>query len=194
MTPERWKEIERLYHAALEREPSQRSVFLKEACAGDEGLRQEVESLLDYQGQAESFIEKPAVEVTAEAVAIDRAQSLVGRQLGSYKIVSLLGVGGMGEVYRARDSRLDRTIALKILPAEVASDQERMRRFVREAKAASALNHPNVATIYDFGECEGMSFIAMEYVEGETLAARIGGRPMDTAKILDIEALSLPIV
>ena len=111
-----------------------------------------------------------ALQGTAQGMAEKRGESLVGEQLGSYKIVSLLGVGGMGEVYRARDTRLDRTVALKILPAEVAADQERMRRFTREAKAASALNHPNMAHIYDIGECEGMHFIAMEYIEGETLA------------------------
>ena len=173
MTPERWKQIEQLYHAALKLEPGQQSAFLQDACAADEDLRREVESLLAHEPQGESFIEASALEGTAPAMAEKPVQSFVGQQLGSYKIVSLLGVGGMGEVYRARDTRLDRTVALKILPAEVAADSERMRRFTREAKAASALSHPNVAHIYDIGDFEGIHFIAMEYIEGETLAKRI---------------------
>ncbi len=173
MTPQRWKQIEQLYHAALKLEPGQRAVFLQEGCAGDEDLRREVESLLAHEPQGESFIEASALEGAAQAMAEKRVQSLVGRQLGAYKILSLLGAGGMGEVYRARDTRLDRTVALKTLPGEVAADQERMRRFTREAKAASALSHPNVAHIYDIGDFEGVHFIAMEYIEGETLAQRI---------------------
>ena len=111
---------------------------------------------------------------------------MVGQQIGPYKIHSLLGVGGMGEVYLAQDSRLDRAVALKMLPTEMASDPERMGRFVREAKAASALKHPNVATIYEIGKSEEFHFIAMEYVEGQTLASRISGRPIDRGEIVDI--------
>ena len=116
----------------------------------------------------------------------NQAQSLVGQQVGPYKIHSLLGVGGMGEVYLALDPRLDRAIALKILPAELAADPDRMRRFVREAKAASALKHPNVATIYEIGKSDEFHFIAMEYVEGQTLANKISGRPLPITDILDI--------
>jgi len=124
--------------------------------------------------------------MAAQAQAEDHAQSRAGQQLGSYKILSLLGSGGMGEVYLARVSRLDRTIALKILPAQVASDQDRMRRFIREARAASALKHPNVTHIYEIGESDGVHFIAMEYVEGKTLAAKISGRPLKPAEIVEI--------
>jgi serine/threonine protein kinase/tricorn protease-like protein len=126
------------------------------------------------------------LEVAAKGMAENRAQSLVGRQIGPYKIHSLLGVGGMGEVYLAQDPRLDRTIALKILPRELASDPDRMRRFIREARAASALKHSNVATIHDIGESEGVHFIAMEYVEGQTLAHKISGRPLPIAEIVEI--------
>ena len=108
------------------------------------------------------------------------------QQLGHYQILSQLGAGGMGEVYLARDTRLDRIAALKMLPADVAADQDRMQRFIGEAKAASALNHPHVATIYDIGEADGIKFIAMEYVEGQTLAARIGGHPLAPAEIVEI--------
>src|SRR5499426_3288469 len=148
MKPERWHKIEKLYHSALEREADQRTAFLATACAGDDSLRREVESLLAHQSQAENLLESPVMEVAAKALADDQNGSMAGQSLGSYQIISRLGAGGMGEVYRARDNRLDRTVALKILPVGVAADAERMRRFVREAKAASALNHPHVATIY----------------------------------------------
>jgi eukaryotic-like serine/threonine-protein kinase len=163
MTPERWELVHRIYQSALEQEPSRRADFLKEACIGDEEMPREVESILAHE-----------------------KQSLIGRQIGSYKILSLLGVGGMGEVYLASDTRLDRKITLKILPAQVASDSDRIRRFIREAKAASALNHPNVATIHEIGEFKGVSFIAMEYVEGQTLAAKISGHPLEIVEITDI--------
>jgi eukaryotic-like serine/threonine-protein kinase len=186
MTPERWLQVQRLYQSALGQEPSNRADFLKKACTGDEELRRQVESLLAHEEQREGSIETSALEVEVEEIAADQSQSLVGRQIGSYKVLSLLGVGGMGEVYLASDTRLGRKITLKILPAEVASDRDRIRRFIREAKAASALNHPNVATIHEIGESEGVSFIAMEYVEGQTLAARISGRPLETVEVTDI--------
>ena len=186
MKLDRWQQIEKIYHSALEHEPRQREAFLREACAGDEALRKEVESLLAHQPQAESFIEKPALEVAAKGMAQNPAQSLVGQQVGPYKIHSLLGVGGMGEVYLAQDPRLDRAIALKILPAELASDPDRIRRFIREARAASGLKHPNVATIYEIGKSDEFHFIAMEYVEGQTLADKISGRPLPIAEIVDI--------
>src|SRR5215510_4501791 len=121
MTPERWQQIEKVYHSALELAENERPAFLEKACAGDRALRQEVESLLDHQEQTKKFFEAPALEIAAqEQQAQDYAHSRAGQQMGSYKILSLLGSGGMGEVYLARDSRLDRTIALKILPAQVA--------------------------------------------------------------------------
>jgi serine/threonine protein kinase/Tfp pilus assembly protein PilF len=186
MKPERWQQIDRLLEEALERPPAQRAAFLDEACAGDEELRREVEAVLQAHQQAGSFLAAPALEAVAKAVAREQAQSLTGRRLSHYQVLSLLGAGGMGEVYRAQDTRLDRTVALKVLPAEVAADQERMQRFIREAKAASALNHPNVATIYDIGEAEGISFIAMEYIEGETLAARIKSRPLAVNELVEV--------
>jgi serine/threonine protein kinase/Tfp pilus assembly protein PilF len=149
-------------------------------------MLRDVESLLAQQTEAASFIEAPALEGAAKGMAEDRSQSLIGGQVGSFKVLSLLGVGGMGEVYLGEDQRLDRTIALKILPTELASDPERMRRFIREAKAASALKHPNVATIHDIGKSEGIHFIAMEYVEGQTLTEKINGRSMDPAEIVEV--------
>src|SRR5262245_37673537 len=149
---ERWDTAKRIHQAALEREVSQRAVFVREACAGDEALQREVESLLEYQEDAETFLESPALVFAAKATSEASAKVLVGTKLSHYQVQSLLGAGGMGEVYRAQDPRLERTVALKILPTDLAVDADRMQRFTREAKAASALNHPNVATIYDIGE------------------------------------------
>src|SRR5262245_16084580 len=186
MNPEKWRQVERLYHSALEREAEQRASFLATACEGDDSLRREVETLLAHQSQAENLLETPVMEIAAKALADDQNGSMTGQSLGSYQILSRLGAGGMGEVYQARDARLERTVALKILPAEVAADAERIRRFVREAKAASALNHPHVATIYEIGMTDGVNFIAMEYVEGQTLAARINSHPLKVNEIVEI--------
>jgi eukaryotic-like serine/threonine-protein kinase len=181
-----WQRIDRLLDEALAREPARRQAFLEQACADDSALRQEVETLLAAHDQASHFMEKPALELGSQTLKPTENQSLVGRRLGPYEILSLLGRGGMGEVYRARDTRLDRFAALKILPFEVAGDPERLRRFVREAKAASALNHPNIATIYDIGESDGIHWIAMELVEGETLAEQLSWKKLEIAAIIDI--------
>jgi non-specific serine/threonine protein kinase len=185
---ERWATVKRLHQAALERAVSERAAFLDEACAGDEALRHEVQSLLAYEQDAASFMESPAVEVTARSVTPRHAMPLVGRTLSHYQVQSLLGSGGMGEIYLARDPRLERPVALKILPPDLAFDADRMQRFTGEAKAASALNHPNVATIHDIGESDDVRFIVMEYVEGRTLAEKIAGGPMAVAEIVDVAA------
>jgi len=169
---DRWATVKRIHQAALEREVGQRALFLDVACAGDEALRREVESLLAYQEDAGTFLESPAVEVSARAIGGALTMTLSGRVLSHYQVQSLLGAGGMGEVYLARDPRLDRAVALKILPPDLAFDVDRMQRFTLEAKAASALNHPNVATIHDVGDSDGVRFIVMEYVEGQTLAEK----------------------
>src|SRR6185503_658305 len=167
MQAERWQEIDRLFDAVLEREPAERASFLAEACAGDEDLRREVESLLAAHEGATKFIEAPAIEVAAKAAAAGgNTFSALGREIGPYRVQSLLGLGGMGEVYLAVDTRLDRRVALKLLPAEFTHEAERIRRFEREARAASALNHPNIVTIYEIGQSDGTCFIATELVEG----------------------------
>jgi serine/threonine protein kinase len=180
-----WTTVKRIHQSALDIDPSERAAFVDESCGGDEALRREVESLLTYAAAAETFLERPAVDIAATPPGESREAMLVGRTISHYQVLSLLGAGGMGEVYLARDPRLDRTVALKILPEELAADADRMQRFTREAKAASALNHPNVATIYDVGESEGISFIVMEHVEGETLLARISRR-MTPPEVVDI--------
>jgi serine/threonine protein kinase/Tol biopolymer transport system component len=186
MKPERWRQVDQLFQAALERAPEDRSAFINEACGDDDSLRREVEALLAADGEAGSLIETPAYAVAAPLIAGGDAQPLLGKNVGHYQIISLVGKGGMGEVYRARDTKLDRIVALKILPEEMSANVERMRRFSREAKAASALNHPNVAHIYEIGEVAGVSFIAMEYVEGQTLAAKINGQPLEASEIVEI--------
>jgi eukaryotic-like serine/threonine-protein kinase len=186
MEPERWRQVDQLFQAALERAPEERAAFINAACGGDDSLRREVEALLAADAQAGSLIEAPAYAVAAPLIVGSDMQSLLGKSISHYQIISLIGKGGMGEVYRARDTRLDRNVALKILPEEMSADGERMRRFSREAKAASALNHPNVAHIYEIGEAEGLNFIAMEYIEGQTLAAKINGQPLEVSEIVEI--------
>src|SRR5262245_20689089 len=183
MTPERWGHIERLYHGALERDTGARAAFLAEACAGDEALRGEVESLLRCDTRAERFIESPALEVAAKLSAEDRVQSMIGRQIGPYQILSFLGAGGMGDVHLALDTRLGRKVAVKLLPAEFTTDAERLRRFEQEARAASALNHPNIITVHEIGEIEGRRFIVTEYVEGETLRRRMASAPQGRLRL-----------
>src|SRR3989441_6670820 len=182
MTAERSQQIERLYHEARERDPRERAAFLAHACAGDIALRREVESLLAEDPGVRSFLETPALEFVKMS-AEDGSSSLIGRQLGAYSIVSFLAKGGMGEVYRARDTKLKREVAIKILPEEFSRDRDRVARFQREAEVLASLNHPNIAAIYDLQEAEGSRFLVLEFVEGETLAERIkrGAIPIEDA-------------
>jgi serine/threonine protein kinase len=180
-----WTAVKRIHQSALDVDPAERRAFLETSCGGDEALRREVESLLAYATEAETFLERPALHIAALTSKESTEATLVGRTISHYEVLSLLGAGGMGEVYLARDPRLDRTVALKILPDELAADADLMQRFTREAKAASALNHPNVATIYDVGESDGIPFIVMEHVEGETLLARISRR-LTPPEVVDI--------
>ena len=183
---DRWQQIESLCQSALELKESLRAAFLDAACAGDEELRREVESLLRFEKPGDRFIEEPAVEVAAEDDAHEKPESLLGQQLGSYQILSLLGTGGMGVVYKARDTRLNRSVAIKVLPPDQLSDPERKRRFIQEARAASALNHPNIITIHDIGSEGGIQFIAMEYVAGKTLDQLIARKGMKLNEALKL--------
>src|SRR5262249_15682923 len=154
------------------------AAFLAQACAGDEELRREVEELLGYDGAAESFIQGNALAFEARRIEPEELsqtgpQLLHGQQIGAYKILSLLGGGGMGVLYRARDERLRRDVAIKVLPAAFANDAERLRRFEQEAHATSALNHQNILTIYDIGAHDGSPFIVAELLEGEELRAQL---------------------
>ena len=188
MKPDRWQHVERLYHAALERAPDAREAFLSEASAGDEGLRREVESLLEYEGQAENFIEAPALEVAAQMMAKGQSAALAaGQAINHYKIISALAPGGMGEVYLAEDTRLRRRVAIKMLPARFTHDNGRLRRFELEARAVAALSHPNVCAIHELVDTgEQQQCIVMEYVEGVTLRQRMKGGRMNAGDALDI--------
>ncbi|HEV8612423.1 MAG TPA: protein kinase, partial [Gemmatimonadales bacterium] len=186
MKPERWQRIDELYHAALELEAARRAVFLEEACAGDEKLRREVESLLASHAQAESFMAAPALEVAAASLAEEVVESLVGRQLGCYQVLSLLGAGGMGEVYRARDTKLGREVALKVLPEVFAQDPERLARFRREAQVLASLNHPSIGAIYGLEESDGLRVLVLELVPGKTLAELLSDGPLGVEEALRI--------
>jgi eukaryotic-like serine/threonine-protein kinase len=184
---ERWNRVDQLLQSALEQEPAQRAAFLREACAGDESLLREVESLLRSHEQAGDFLERSTIEVAVEK-PVERAGLFVGRRIGPYELLSLLGSGGMGEVYRAIDTRLKRFIAIKFLPADSSLDEKRLQYFEREARLASALNHPNIVTIYDIGRSEFGPYIAMELVEGKTLRDTLADSPLPMKRVLQVAA------
>jgi Tol biopolymer transport system component len=190
-SPDRWQHVERLYHEALARHEAERATFLREACVGDEALRRELESLLDYASAARDFMGMPAIEaiVAADFDSERPRRATPGFRLGPYEIGSLLGVGGMGEVYRARDTRLGRDVAIKILPEAFVADADRRARFEREARLLASLNHPHIGNIYGFEEREGIHALVLELIEGDTLAERLS-RP--AAGLLPIaEALKI---
>ena len=186
MTPERWQKVKEIFQSALERAPDERSAFLESACRGDESLHKEVESLIASHEKDGSFIDSPAYEAATELLTEQQVELAPGQAFGSFEIVSLLGEGGMGQVYLALDHRLGRKVALKLLPSEFTQDQERLHRFAQEARAASSLNHPNILTIHEIGEVDGRRFIASEYVDGEMLRTRIAGGPFNTGEVINI--------
>jgi len=184
MTPEHWQEIRNLLHCAMQLKVEERPAFLNQHCYNDPELRQELDMLLAAGGELDSsFLEAPAIEQVAANQASSSSLSMLaaGTRLGPYLVHSLLGAGGMGEVYRARDTRLDRTVAIKVIPRALAPDAVLRQRFQREARAISSLQHPNICTLYDVGSEEGTDYLVMEYLEGETLATRLtkGPLPLD---------------
>ncbi|MEP6586919.1 MAG: protein kinase, partial [Candidatus Udaeobacter sp.] len=186
MKAERWEKVIDLFQSALERAPEERAAFLDEACHDDEGMRREVESLLTSHERAENFIEVPAFKVAPELATNDSADALVGKLLGHYCIESLIGVGGMGEVYLARDERLGRKAALKLLPDSLTTDETLLSRFKNEARTASALNHPNILTVYEIGAEGNVQFIATEFIEGVTLRAALVSGRLSAQRALEI--------
>jgi serine/threonine-protein kinase len=185
VTPERWQQARELFKSALERETSERSAFLDEACAGDESLRREVESLLNSLAQDSSFLETPAYQIVTNPLQSVTPALEAGQTLGSYEVLSRIGEGGMGEVYLARDTKLGRQVALKLLPAGF-TDEERLRRFEQEARAASALNHPNILTIHEIRTAGSTRFIATEFIDGVTLRQEMSKRTMKLVELLEV--------
>jgi serine/threonine protein kinase len=191
MDAKRWGQIKEIYNRALDLSREECESFLAEACAGDDELRQEVESLLAAHANAGTFLQSPAVEVAAREIVADEVTSpapqLIGRELANYRIVSLLGKGGMGEVYLAVDKRLHRKVALKLLTPQFTNDADRVRRFDREARAISSLNHPNIVTIFDIGQAGGLWFMATEFIEGRTLRQVLAeSRPLRLPEVFRI--------
>jgi eukaryotic-like serine/threonine-protein kinase len=170
ISPDLWPRVEQLYHAALAREEGKRAAFLREACGADETLRREVESLLTYASPAQAFLTTPAIDTIVPAAAQRDRGPWVGRRFGSYDIAALLGAGGMGEVYRARDTKLGRTVAIKFLPHAFTADAERRSRFEREARLLASLNHPHIGSIYGLEHYGGINALVLEFVDGQTLA------------------------
>lgn len=206
MDTERWQKIQQIYLEACKRDDHDRSLFLRDACGEDEGLRQELESLLVYDREAEDFIQEPAFEWAAGLLANDKLEAessaasevdRSGSTVSHYHVCEKIGAGGMGVVYKAEDTRLGRFVALKFLSPPRLADtilsaahsrykSDAVERFRREARASSAFDHPNICTVYDVGEYEGSPFIAMQFLAGQTLKSEINGQPLDTDRILEL--------
>jgi len=186
MQSERWQQVKEVLFAASELEAGKRAAFLDAACKGDPELRREVEELLVSHDRAGGFFERPLLDGVAEMVAEDKDRAMAGKTLGHYKVLSLLGAGGMGDVYLAEDALLGRKVALKLLPPHYTRDQNRLHRLKQEARAASAFNHPNILTIHEIGDVDGLHFIATEFIEGETLGQRMKTGEMNVGDALDV--------
>jgi serine/threonine protein kinase/Tol biopolymer transport system component len=186
MTPERWQQVKEIFNSAIRFRPEERSIFLSEACSGDNELRSEVESLISSHEKSGSFIDDPAYQAVAESFVAENSELQPGQIVGSYEVLAFISRGGMGEVYLAHDKRLNRKVALKLLPASFTRDNDRLRRFEQEARAASALNHPNIITIYEITEAGPTHLIATEFVEGETLRQRVAYSALSISESLNI--------
>jgi Tol biopolymer transport system component len=188
MDPERWQQIEKLFHSAVEMPPEGRGVFLQQACQGDEALRKEIERLAVNETEARQFMESRALDVAARAMGKDQPgkTDLIGQTMLHYRVTEKIGAGGMGEVYRAHDERLKRDVAVKVLPEILTGDSEWLARFDREARLLASLNHPNIAAVHGLEEFGGKRFLVLELVEGKTLAQRLAKGPIPVKESIDI--------
>src|SRR5579862_6085327 len=187
LSSDRWPQLEALFYEASALEPALRKTFLDQHCGSDAVLRKEVESLLASADQPLDFLEKPIQAAAQQMISAPPGRALQpGARFARYEIISVAGAGGMGEVYLARDTQLKRNVALKLLATALTRDERGLRRFEQEARAASALNHPNILTVYEFGQIEGTYYIASEYVEGETLRERIKRAKLQVAEVTDL--------
>src|SRR5580704_1197178 len=189
LSSDRWPQLEALFYEAYALEPALRKTFLDQHCGADAVLRKEVESLLASADQPLDFLEKPIQAAAQQMISAPPGRALQpGARFARYEIISVAGAGGMGEVYLARDTQLKRNVALKLLAPALTRDERGLRRFEQEAQAASALNHPNILTVYEFGQVDGVHYIATEYIEGQTLRQRIKTGPIETEAALDISS------
>src|ERR1041385_3244972 len=186
MTPEQWHRVKEVFEAALDHAPEERSAFVGQACGGDDLLHSEVNSLLSSYEEESSFMETPAAAIAARSLVSEESAALVGQQFGHYQIVREIGRGGMGVVYLAQDDSSGRPVALKLLPKHLTSDPNRLQRFEREARAASALNHHNILTIYEITQLDGLHSIATEFIDGVTLRDRSRSKELELSETLNI--------
>jgi serine/threonine protein kinase len=180
-----WENLKEVFHSAVALAPNERAAYLDHVCAGDASLRQAVESLIKSHEETNNFVDNPAYQAAAEML-VNSVELKPGKIIAHYRIERLLGEGGMGTVYLAQDTSLGRKVALKLLPALYTQDADRLRRFEQEARTASALNHPNIVTIYEIGHADSTHFIATEYLDGATLRAYLATMPVQSSEVLDI--------
>src|SRR5215813_9843487 len=187
ITHDRWPRIKEIFNSAQDRPPAERSDYLNEVCRDDPSMREQVEALLAADADNDDFLSYPAYEFAAGMLANEPSEFLAGQKIGRFEILCSLGSGGMGQIYLAHDENLDRNIALKLISREFAADPPRVHRFEQEARAASALNHPNVCVIHDVGKTEaGRHFIAMEYIQGSTLRDQLARGTFNPLEALQI--------
>jgi len=182
---DQWHQVQQLFDAALQHSPEKRQAFLEQECGSNQELRKEVESLLAAHDASGSFMAEPAVAGRADVLLHATSRFQPGDMLGAYKILDLVGRGGMGEVYRARDTRLKRDVAIKVLPRAFAADRERLGRFEQEARSAAALNHPNIVSVHDMGTADGSPYIVSELLEGQNLREILHQGAVPARKVLD---------